>query len=157
MGGQVRISTVGISRLHPPTPSNFLMPGTPPPRPPGKSAQSWPRKSPCIVWFLGPPCSQDPSLRGRTTQLLSPCAPYTGRQGGTRFQTESEGLSWLGSLHLGPGRESRDPAQYPHQAKAAVCVLHSPEQAKGTRVTVLEKLGAARKESPAVAKNMRKG
>lgn len=33
MGGQVRISIVGILRLHPPTPSNFLMPGTP--RPPG--------------------------------------------------------------------------------------------------------------------------
>lgn len=30
MGGQVRISTVGISRPHPQTPSDFLIPGTSP-------------------------------------------------------------------------------------------------------------------------------
>lgn len=74
MGGQVRISTVGISRIHPPT----LPPPLPharhiPHGPEGKSAQSRPRKkaqkkSPC-VWFLGPPCS--PQIPPREAGPLS--------------------------------------------------------------------------------------
>lgn len=46
MGGQVRISTVGISRLHPPTPSNFLMPGTPPTGRQANLPKAGPEKAP---------------------------------------------------------------------------------------------------------------
>lgn len=81
MGGQVRISTVGISRLHPPTPPHCLMPGTSPTGQKANLLKVGPEKKPLRLVSRTSLFSPDPSQRGRTTQLRSPCAHYTGVAG----------------------------------------------------------------------------
>jgi hypothetical protein len=76
----VRISTVGISRLHPQTPSDFLIPGTSPTGQQANLCKAGPEKKPLRPVSRTSLFFPDPSHRGRTTQRPSPCAPYTRRQ-----------------------------------------------------------------------------
>lgn len=82
----MRISTVGISMLTHQPPSDFLMPGTSPTGQQANLLQVGPEKKPLRLVSRTALFSLDPSQRSRTTQLWSPCAPYTQRQDGTRFQ-----------------------------------------------------------------------
>lgn len=92
MGGQVRISTVGISRLHPPTPPHCLMPGTSPTGQKANLLKVGPEKKPLRLVSRTSLFSPDPSQRGRT---------------------QSEGLRQEGFLYVGPGRGVQEPCPVP--------------------------------------------
>lgn len=113
MGGQVRISTVGISRIHPPTPPPTASCQAHPPRARrqicSKSAQKKsPEKKPLRLVSRTSLFSPDPSQRGRTTQLRSPCAHYTGVAGHRVKAFRQEGF-----LYVGPGRRVQEPCPVP--------------------------------------------
>lgn len=128
LGGQVRISTVGISRLHPQTPSDFLIPGTSPTGQQANLCKAGPEKSP-FVRFLGPPCSSQipPTEAGPpSAQALVPPIP-----GG---RTTEQATGRVAVCRPRQGSPGTLPSA-PHQGKQAAVSAHPAPQGK-LRTTV---------------------